>query len=279
MGLALLAGCGRWGFSEPDGGVEQALDGDGAIDDVDADPDATDGPPIDAMSDAANLATYTVATASGQIYAALPGALPVPGFLTTADDESYAMTLPFTFKLYGVPYTLINISVNGFVTFGAAPTGIETYLNDCPLDATAPEATIAVFWDDLFSNTTTAPVASMTFAQDLAGADRWFAIEWRDFDAYYQAGGGNNHFSQGLRVTQQVVLHESGVIEMKYGPRTAPTLDRDCGLTRHQGCSATIGVEAAGNAPTNTVQCGNSIGPVGMFTAIDPGRTFTLTPQ
>ncbi len=278
LGLALLASCGRWGFSEPDGGIGQALDGDGLPGDLDGDATGDDSA-IDAMIDATNMATYTVATSSGQTYTALPGAQTVPGFLTTADDESYAMTLPFTFKLYGVPYTVININANGFVTFSGTPTGVDTYLNDCLLDTTTPDATIAVFWDDLFSNTSAAPVASMTYAQDLAGADRWFAIEWRDFDAYFLAGGGNNHFSQGLRVTQQLVLHESGVIEMKYGPRSAPTLDRDCGLARQQGCSATIGVEAAGNAPTKTIQCGTALGTVGAFTAIDAGRVFTLTPQ
>lgn len=262
LALALLASCGRLGFGAVDGGIE----GDG---------EATGDAPLDGV----NLADYTLTTATGQPYAALPGALLVAGFLTTADDESYAMTMPFTFTLYGVPYTQINISANGFVTFDVAPTGIETWLNDCPLDTTAPAATIAVFWDDLVSNNLTAPAATLTYAQDLSGADHWFAIEWRDFDAYYLAGGGNNHFAQGVRVTQQLVLHESGVIELKYGPRTAPTTARDCGLTRHQGCSATIGIEAAGNAPTKTIQCGTALGSTGVFTAIDPGRVFTLTPQ
>ncbi len=270
LALALFAGCGRLGFDAVDGGGKG--DGDGA---ADADVDAVG----DASLDGINLADYTVTTVTGQPYAALPGALAVPGFLTTADDESYAMTMPFTFRLYGVPYTQINISANGFVTFDVAPTGFETWLNDCPLDTTTPAATIAVFWDDLVSNTTTAPSATMTYAQDLSGADHWFAIEWRDFDAYYIAGGGNNHFAQGVRVTQQLVLHESGVIEMKYGPRSAPTIARDCGLARHQGCSATVGVEAEGNAPTKTIQCGSATGTVGMFTAIDPGRVVTLTPQ
>jgi hypothetical protein len=82
-----------------------------------------------------------------------------------------------------------------------------------------------------------------------------------------------------MRVTQQLVMHESGVIELKYGPRTAPTLNRDCGLERHRGCSATIGIEAEGNAPTKTIQCGTDVGPLGTITMIDPGRMFTLTPQ
>lgn len=275
MGLVLLAACGRRGFGSPDGG--SGGDDRGGGDDA-QDPDAALAP--DAVQpDAAPVADYTV-TSGTTPYTSLPGAAVVPGFVVGADDDSYAMTLPFAFPLYGTSYATIQINVNGFVTFGPAPTGLDAYINDCPLDATTPSATIAVFWDDLFSNSTTAPSGSVDYAQSLTTADRWFAVEWRDLDAYYQAGGGNNHFSQNMRVTHQLVLHESGVIEMKYGPRVAPSLDRDCGLARHRGCSATIGIEAAGNSPTRTVQCGtdaNALSP--GFTPIDVDRTITFTPN
>lgn len=269
VGLMLLAACGRWGFGEPDGGL--------ANDDSDATP-REDGA-SDALQADANTAGYTVVIGTTP-YPTLPGAAAVPGFAVGADDESYAMTLPFAFQLYGISYTAININVNGFVTFGPAPTGLDAYLNDCPLDATTPAATIAVFWDDLVSDTATAPMGFVTYAQDMSAADPWFAVEWRDLDAYYQAGGGNNHFVQNLRVTHMLVLHESGVFEMKYGPRTAPTLDRDCGLSRHRGCSATIGIEAASDSPTKTVQCGNEVNALSAgFTPIDADRLITLTPN
>ena len=270
-GLILLAACGRWGFGgDPDADLG---DDDASPPDVDSASDP------DALQADANTADYTV-TVGSTPYPTLPGTVVVPGFATNADDESYAMTLPFAFTLYGTSYTSININVNGFVTFGPSPTGLDAYINDCPLDATTPAATIAVFWDDLFSNTTTAPAGSITYAQDLTTADHWFAVEWRDFDAYYQAGGGNNHFGQNLRVTHLLVLHESGVFEMKYGPRTAPTLDRDCGLQRHRGCSATIGIEAAGDSPTKTVQCGNDVNALSAgFTPIDADRFITFTPN
>jgi hypothetical protein len=271
LGLAVLAACGRWGFDAPGTDAQPGGgDDDAAFDDSlgaqDADVDGTPGP------------GYTVVTGTST-YPGLPGAVTVPGFAITADDESYAMTLPFAFTLYGTSYSTININVNGFVTFGPSPTGLDAYVNDCPLDATTPAATIAVFWDDLFSNTITPPSGSLTYAQDLAAGDPWFAVEWRDLDAYFQAGGGNNHFEQNMRVTQQLVLHASGVIEMKYGPRTAPTLDRDCGLQRHRGCSATIGIEAAGDSPTRTVQCGNDLNALSAgFMLIDANRTLTFTP-
>ena len=272
LGLLCLAGCGRLGFGSADGGVAdlsadglEAGDGTGDLDATRA--DATAGP------------GYVVTTGS-MTYGSLPGAATVPGFVVGADDENYAMTLPFPFTFYGTSYTSISISVNGFVTFGAPPTGVAAYLNACPLDATSPAVTIAVFWDDLFSNTAIAPSGSVDYAQDVSGADRWFAVEWRDLDAYFRAGAGNNHFQQNLRVTQRLVLHESGVIEMKYGPRTAPTLDRDCGLDRHRGCSATIGLRAATTPPSKTVQCGNDVNALSPgFTPIAPDRWFMFTPS
>ncbi len=273
LGLICLAGCGRWGF---DGGA----DGGGANDSADTlSPFDGTGDPDAASLDTPPGPGYTV-TSGTTTYGSLPAASVVPGFVAGADDESYAMTLPFAFTFYGTSYTTISINVNGFVTFGTPPTGTDTYINDCPLDATTPSATIAVFWDDLFSNTMTAPSGSVDYAQDLAAADRWFAVEWRELDAYFLAGGGNNHFEQNMRVTQQLVLHESGVIEMKYGPRTAPTLDRDCGLDRHRGCSATIGIEAAASTPMKTVQCGTDTNMLSVgFTPIDSNRRLTFTPN
>ena len=91
---------------------------------------------------------------------------------------------------------------------------------------------------------------------------------------------GSNAFAQGVRVTQALVLHETGTIEMHYGPRTAPkTLNRDCGADRHRGCSATIGLEASGSTLFKNVQCGTSTGPGPGYTPIDEGRLFTYTPS
>ncbi len=270
--LVCAAGCGRWGFGGADGGVADA-DGDG-LDAVEGagDPDAS-------QTDATAGPGYVVTTGSAT-YGSLPGAATVPGFVVGADDESYAMTLPFPFPFYGTSYSSMSISVNGFVTFGPPPTGVNAFINDCPLDATSPATTIAVFWDDLFSNAAISPSGSVDYAQDLSGADRWFAVEWRDLDAYFLAGAGNNHFQQNLRVTQRLVLHESGVIEMKYGPRTAPTLDRDCGLDRHRGCSATIGVQAATSTQSKSVQCGTDLNALSPgFTPVSPDRWFVFTPS
>jgi hypothetical protein len=75
------------------------------------------------------------------------------------------------------------------------------------------------------------------------------------------------------------VLHENGVIELDYGPRTPPVYDKDCGLDRHRGCSATVGIEASGGVNAITHQCGTSAGAVPPFTPIDEGLRITFTPM
>lgn len=282
--FVFLAAC-RYGFATaPKDGMELA--GDGAADGAPDDAPHPDGP--SGKADAAGVVDaglaidslpgfggYTL-TDSTAPYTLLAGT-PVPGFAVAADDENYSMALPFAFKLYGIAYSSLTISMNGFVTFDAPVTGAETQLNDCPLDATPPGAMIALFWDDLYANSV-APVGALSYRFDGATPDRRLTIEWRDMDAYYPAG--MNSFTQGVRVTQALVLHETGTIEMHYGPRTPPQYpNKDCGADRHRGCSATVGLEASGSQLFDNLQCGTAAGPGPGYTPLDEGRLFTLVPM
>jgi hypothetical protein len=266
--LSVLAGCGRYGFDpaadtsgttimKPDGAP---LAGDGGV--------AIDSPQ--------GFGTY-VLTDTTAPYVPLSGSV-VPGFVVLADDENYAMALPFTFPFYGIDYTSLTISMNGYVTFDPPVTGADTQVNDCGLNATPPGATIAVFWDDLYANNTAPSTGALSYLVAGAAPDRTLTIEWRDMDAYYPAG--TNSFTQGVRVTHEVVLHETGTIEMRYGPRSPPTSpNKDCGSDRHRGCSATIGLEASGSQLFDNVQCGTSAGPGPGYTPIDEGHMFTFVPS
>lgn len=258
VALATLCACGRLGFAPVDDAPTPKA-GDAA---------GGDGPPP--ADSPAGMGDYTVTQTTGA-YVPLAGA-PVPGFAAGADDENYSVALPFTFVFYGVPYTSVTVSVNGYLTFGPPASGSDTTSNDCPLDGTAPDAVIAVFWDDLDAGT-------ISYAVTGSAPDRQLTVEWKDMDAYYVAGNGNNAFTQGIAVTQQVTLHETGAIEMRYGPRTAPTnVNQDCGADRHRGCSATVGLEAPASTVFDTVQCGTAAGPGPGYTPIDEGRVITFTP-
>jgi hypothetical protein len=268
----ILAACGRYGF-EPSTAADGAVGGK-VIGNSDGATASGDGGV--AIDSPAGFGGYTL-TDSTAPYVLLSGTV-VPGFVVLADDENYAMTLPFTFKFYGVDYTSVTISMNGYLTFDTPVVGAETQLNDCGLDATPPGATIAVFWDDLYANNTAPSTGRLSYLSDGTAPDRRLTIEWRDMDAYYVAGA--NSFTQGVRVTHEVVLHETGTIEMRYGPRTAPAYpNKDCGADRHRGCSATIGLEASGSQLFDNVQCGTGSGPGPGYTPINEGRMFTFVPN
>jgi hypothetical protein len=268
--LLFLAACGRLGFDAVDGTDAGSGESIGK-------PDI--GPLVDAgvtVDSPPGFGSYTF-TDSTAPYVLLTGAT-VPGFAVQADDENYAMALPFTFTFYGIAYTSVTISMNGYVTFEDPIAGAETQRNDCGLDATQPGATIAVFWDDLYASAMAPSAGSLSYLFDGTAPDRRLTIEWRDLDAYYVAG--SNAFTQGVRVTHSLVLHETGTIEMHYGPRSPPvSTNKDCGPDRHRGCSATIGLEAPGSQLFANVQCGTSAGPGPGYTPIDAGRAFTFVPN
>ncbi len=274
--LLFLAACGRFGFSGSGGDGGATNDGtDDAVVTVgkaDAPPMVDSGATID---DLPGMGGYTLTTGSAP-YVPLAGTT-VPGFALAADDDNYQFALPFTFPFYRVPYTTLTISVNGYVTFDPPVVGADTEYNDCPLDATPPGAMIAIFWDDLYASTV-APTAGLSYAVTGTAPDRMLAIEWLDMDAYYVVG--SNAFTQGVRVTHTLVLHESGTIEMHYGPRSPPAYpNKDCGADRHRGCSATVGLEAPGSALFDNVQCGTAAGPGPGYMPIDEGLLLTFVPQ
>lgn len=249
-----------------DGGTVKTLD------------DAMLGMPADTPDGPLGMGSYTV-TDTTMPYTVLATPTTVPGFALLADDEAYPLALPFPFTFYGISYTTMSVSMNGYVTFAGAPTAVESRDNDCPAFDGVPDATIAVFWDDLYASDK-APVGALGYAVTGSAPDRALVIEWRDLDAFYQSGSGNNAFTQGIRVTQSITLHENGVIELHYGPRTPPTSpNQDCGPNRHLGCSATVGLERPGAAMGALVQCGTATMLGAGWKATTEGRLITFTPQ
>jgi hypothetical protein len=260
--LALCCSCGRIGF-------------DAAADDAGyAKPPVIDAAP--GIDSPPGSGSYMLVDTTAP-YVGLGNVPVVDGFMNGADDENYTVALPFPFDFYRVRYDSLTISVNGYVTFVTPATGAESVTNDCPFDMTPPDAMIALFWDDLFASAKVTPYGSIVTASGGTAPDRTFTVEWRDMDAWYAQGG--SFWSQSIRITQQLVLHETGVIELHYGPRTGGSKDRDCGLDRHRGCSATVGLEGAGGGPVHLVQCGTAAGPMQGYTPLDEGRLLRFTPQ
>ena len=266
-----LCACGRLGFSD----MPVVADGG------DTKPDAGEstGPDADPSIDApVGMGSYSVSESTAP-YALLEGADTVPEFVPGSDEAMHPIALPFTFRFYGIDYTMLWVHTNGYVTFAPAPANPEPYRNDCPFDASPPDAMIASFWDDLFASKMIMPFGTIRYAITGSSPDRALAVEWHDVDAYYQAGGGNNFFSQGIRITQKIVLHERGVIELHYGPRTGSSTTKDCGTDRHVGCSATVGLRAPSSAVLQSIQCGTDLGAAAGFAPLVEGRLITFTPN
>ncbi|HEY5927144.1 MAG TPA: hypothetical protein VIV11_35895 [Kofleriaceae bacterium] len=257
--LALCSAC-RIGFdAAEDSGFQKPLAGDAAL--------GIDSPP--------GSGSYTLVDTTAP-YVGLVDSMPLEGFLVDDDDENYTATLPFVFELYSVTYDTITINTNGYVTFTTPLTGVATAENQCPFTPAAPDAMIALLWDDLYASPI-APVAAIVSATAGTAPNRTFSVEWRNMDAFYAQGG--SFWTQEVIATQQLVLHESGVIEMHYGPRTGGPKERDCGLERHLGCSATVGLEGAGGGPVELVQCGTAAGPMAGYSPLVEGRLLRFTPD
>ncbi len=177
-----------------------------------------------------------------------------------ADEWSMPITLPFTFPFHGTSYNTIHAVSNGYLTFSAQTV---TYLNDCPLDTTAPTEALVPFWDDAISTT-----ASQLWTRlDGQAPARRFIIEYRNFDLLQCTNNCQANDVVDVNLNHQVILHENGDIQYRYGPRTASNI----GCTgRERGCSATVGIEGQGGTDVDQVQCDSIANPV-----ID-GRVITF---
>ena len=94
----------------------------------------------------------------------------------TDDSASGAITLPFTFSLYGQNYSTIYIGSNGLLTLGS--NAGTTSFSNTTLPATAtPNAAIYPYWDDLN------PAAGGSIKYGTAG-DGSFVVSWEGVPPY-----------------------------------------------------------------------------------------------
>lgn len=97
----------------------------------------------------AQVSSYTFSQSTGT-YTPIAGTV-VHG--SGWDDAVSSVTIPFSFTYNGTAYTSVNVSINGFVTFGATAPGATNYT---PVSSTEGyNAAISAFGRDLISNSTT----------------------------------------------------------------------------------------------------------------------------
>lgn len=142
---------------------------------------------------------------------------------TASDYSGYGVIpLPVPFTYYGQSYASINLSMVGFFTFGTPLTAAYNVTNDVLPNTSAPNGTVAIFWDEIVRNTN----GHIYLRRD---ADRTI-ISWQDFRIYATTSSFNF----------QVHLLDTGVLEFHYGSQTGTTTAAEI---RMRGSSATVWLE------------------------------------
>jgi hypothetical protein len=94
-------------------------------------------------------------------------------------DFTVTATLPFTFKYYGVNYTTVRVSSDGWIAFGS---GTQTaYTNYSLPHSDNVNNMVAAFWDDLFESSNN-PMSKLLYYSD--AANHRFIVEWDSVGHY-----------------------------------------------------------------------------------------------
>jgi hypothetical protein len=154
-----------------------------------------------------NIANYTFASSAGT-YVPLTGATT---FVTSWDNDiSASIPLGGTFTYGAASYTACFISANGFITFGAAPSGT----NYTPLSSGTYSGAISAFGQDANSSTVVGATPSISY-ENIGGATGEFVVQYTDHSNYYNRTTERLNFQIRLNLA-------SGEINIVYGSWTAP---------------------------------------------------------
>ena len=95
------------------------------------------------------------------------------------NDDVVTISLPFTFRFYGIEYNDISVSSNGWIAFGE--TDMESFRNYPMPGPGGPLQMVAVFWDDLKagSSNTGGVYTYYNASEDM------FVIEWSDVKTFF----------------------------------------------------------------------------------------------
>ena len=165
--------------------------------------------------------------------------------------------MPFTFTLFGVNYSSVNISANGYVNFGTGfSSGGYTPFTLPSTNAAVPRSMIALFWHDMKVTSGTITYGTMGVAPN-----RKFII---NYNAIPDVSGGQTN-------TGQIVLYEtSNNIDLMVSNTAAST--KTCGVQNSTGTLA-----QTATAENNTSYAITSAAPQGWRFAT-PSYNYTWSP-
>jgi hypothetical protein len=232
---------------------------------------------------AQNVSTY-VATTSGGTYTPITGTLLSAASSSTTLDSYVgvipANTIPFTFTYAGVNVSAgaVNVSSNGFLTFGTAPTTSAT----TPISSTtAFDGVIAPLARDLNArySTTAGQNGEMRYSVEGTAPNREFVVQWSNFRP------NTTSTTNYLVLNFQVRLAEAAnVVNIVYSP--------DASVGTGQSGTAQVGLRGAANTdyknflisttnPWNAPAPGTANTSTASYSATllpAVGQTYTFTP-
>ncbi|MCT2564438.1 Ig-like domain-containing protein [Chryseobacterium herbae] len=234
---------------------------------------------VSAYSFAQSTGTYT--PISGTLLGAATGNASV----TNLNSNVYPLTLPFNFVFNGTSYNALNVSTNGFITFGATP---PTTTTTTPISSTtAYDGAISIFGRDL-SSIFDISGATGDISWDVTGTapNREAVVQWKNFRP-----NSSTSTTAAYAFSFQIRLQEtSNTIQMVYGSgaylagTTAISGTSQIGLrgsaatdfnTRNNGTTLEFINSTLGTANTSTQAFNTTNSVPGMPAA---GLTYLWTP-
>jgi hypothetical protein len=151
-------------------------------------------------------------------------------FFADGMDDGYsdALDLGFNFNFYGIDYSTVYVSTNGFISFGLLTNSY--YTNSEIPNSVFPNKIIAPFWDDLDGS-------SNGNVYYKAEADR-FIIQFTQFQKWDSGSSSGNY-------TFQIILNKNGSILIHYNDMTGTLDEATVGIENETG---TDGLQVTYNA-------------------------------
>ncbi len=130
---------------------------------------------------------------------------------TSLDDSIYPVSLPFDFTFNGTAYNSLNVSTNGFVTFGSTAPSSSTY---SPISATTGYSGAISAWGKDLNSVFDIGSTTGNISWDVRGTapNREVVIQWKDFRPSYSTS-----ITSAYVFSFQIILQEtSNVIKTTY---------------------------------------------------------------
>lgn len=153
----------------------------------------------------AQVSDYTFAT-STQTYAHFADGDVMASDTTCVDNELFTVALPFSFTYCNVSYDTISVSANGYLTFGAGTTHVESDVIDSLTN------TIAAFAGDLYACDDNHDLSYVTLGY---APNRIFIVQWSNWGLQ---GSGLSELNVQIRL-----FEGSNLIQLMYGACSGAT--------------------------------------------------------